>query len=576
MRSTLERSLRKTIERTIRKSLKKLTNRKTKKKKRKTKRKKKLQRGGTVEDQELLIGIFNNKYLDGPSIKDNQFVLTTPITTRVGLNEAMQSVLQDYSLTQVNPVLGSQVYQASLGAQGSGNLTELDVRRVLALIFRAGEADHTKAQIGQMSVELSDFKVKGGGVATYQGLLREMSGELYGYYESLSQVRIAPVAAPVPAPLPVPVPVQQEQQGPELEPVPVQQGPELEPEQVAHPNRGLLYDPETGLASPVAEEDDEDQAAAAAKIQAAERGRQDRQGLAKQAAAATTIQSAERRRMAQEQRRLLEEERREVIAAQREAQQQAQQQAAPVVRPAQVPMPSAVPDLPGGGGEGPSGSTPPQRARTVGSNCGEINEDINILRKRINALEQNKLDLTAQLQAARAVAPGGGGGGEDGDDAPVAKIGALEQELLKCAGELEKCKQEKRVLEENLKKLIKELYCSILAKVRISRLAHPGAGIPPEVFNDIGLTGLANISYESVLQALLSDILVGALEEGLRPPGYQSLADQTPILTQVELNSIRMAEGVGARIAPPRRDLIEALYRHILLSRLPPDVGLAI
>jgi len=74
-----------------------------------------------------------------------------------------------------------------------------------------------------------------------------------------------------------------------------------------------------------------------------------------------------------------------------------------------------------------------------------------------------------------------------------------------------------------------------------------------------------------VLKALLSDRLVGALEEGLRPPGYQSLADQTPILTQVELVSIRAAEGVGARTAPPpQQDLIDALHRHILISRLPP------
>ena len=197
-----------------------------------------------------------------------------------------------------------------------------------------------------------------------------------------------------------------------------------------------------------------------------------------------------------------------------------------------------------------------------GTTCDEINKDITLLGAKIKDLETEKEILERDLSTART-------GG-------TAEVDNINRQLIAVQAELKECNRKKALLEQELTKLIKELYCSILAKVRISRLAHPSAGIPQEVVNDIGLTGLANISYESVLKALLSDRLVGALEEGLRPPGYQSLADQTPILTQVELNSIRMAEGVGARIAPPRHDLIEALYRHILLSRLPPDVGLAI
>jgi hypothetical protein len=560
--SKLERSLRKTIERSIRKSLKKLTNRKTKKKKRKTKRKKKLQRGGTVEDQELLIGIFNNKYLDGPSIKDNQFVLTTPITTRVGLNEAMQLVLLDYSQTQVDPVLGSHEYQGSLGAQGSGNLAELDVRKVLALIFKAVKDDPNKVQIGQMSVELSDFKVKGGALATYQGLLREMSGELHGYYETLIQARIAPVAAPVAVPAPLPAPVQQEpvpvQQGPELEPVQQeQQEPELEPEQVAQPNRGLLFDPEAGLASPVAEEDDEGQAAA--KIQAAERGRNDRQAYTQKRAAAATIQAAERQRQARLQQQRLEEEQRAAIAQQQQeqAQQQAAQEPPPAVPPPAVPPPPAPEPPPAPAGVG---------VVAAGSNCKEIQENITMLQQKIKTLEDDK----RRLQEAIGARTGAGGAGDAGSAAALVasqqELARVQQSLAQVQAELDQCIQQKDFLMNELKKLIKELYCSILTKVRISRLVKAAAAhlLPEPLRRDIGLGEYNHLTYEFVLHALLSDNLLNNLSRGLPGP---------PILTPEERNEILQAEGLVA-IPDGAQEMVGrvhgSLLNHIRLSRLGP------
>ena len=225
----------------------------------------------------------------------------------------------------------------------------------------------------------------------------------------------------------------------------------------------------------------------------------------------------------------------------------------------------------------PEGQPGAAVAGVGGMNCGEINKDINILGERIKDLEQNKLDLTAQLQAALAAAgPGGGGGGEEGDAALGAKIAGLERDIARTAAELEKCHQEKLVLKEKLKKLIKELYCSILAKVRISKLAHGGGGgdgsrkylLPDPLRKDIGLespdlnapfdrSAAPGIPYYWILFALLSDNLLDPLNSSL---------GGDKVLTDEQRNEIMSAEGINqaAGEGPRQREYIQKLISALL------------
>ena len=203
--SKLERSLRKTIERSIRKSLKKLTNRKTKKKKRKTKRKKKLQRGGGANEKNLLIQLFDKTYEIGgdygvAGIRNNDFTLAPEaIGTRIELIDAMQSVLLEYSLTEVNAPYGLDVYQSDdMMKSFIGDLKKRDIENVLKLIFREG-GETGAVQIGQRERKLSDFGARD---ETYITIVSNMAEELYSYYGSLNQARLPaaklpPVAEPV-------------------------------------------------------------------------------------------------------------------------------------------------------------------------------------------------------------------------------------------------------------------------------------------------------------------------------------------------------------------------------------------
>ena len=121
-----------------------------------------------------------------------------------------------------------------------------------------------------------------------------------------------------------------------------------------------------------------------------------------------------------------------------------------------------------------------------------------------------------------------------------------------------------------LRKLIKELYCSILTKVRISRLVT--TTYPPRLFSnmlpeplrrDIGLGEHPALTYEFVLHALLSNRLLNNLNRAPDPP----------ILTPDERNDILQAEGLVP--IPPGTEaaigeVIGSLLNHILLSRFGP------
>jgi hypothetical protein len=583
--SKLEISLRKTIERSIRKSLKKLTNRKTKKKKRKTKRKKKLQRGGDEQDKALIIKIFNRKFMNlGKDISSavveaghflNRLTLQG-LQTKAGLIRGMREIITEYLTTR--QIRGHDRVLTDR-AVGEGKLDEKDIKEVLELIIQEDLKSLRNISIGGKILTGAEFT--GGGEAILRSMLiDELVEELFDFYEGgqrAAQEKKGPPplqkrAVPVQQE-PVPLPVQQG-------PVPVQQGPELEPvqQEQQEPEPGgvplqVLFDPGAGLASPIPEEDDEDPAAAAAKIQAAERGRQDRQAFTQKRAAATTIQSAARMRLAQEQRRLLAEQREE---------QQREEPVVPVVapvvpevveEPAQaveepevVGEPEVVEEPEGqpGGQQGPEPPPAPAGVGVVaaGSNCKEIQENITMLQQKIKTLEDDK----RRLQEAIGARPAIGIGSAAALVASQQELERVQQSLAQVQAELDQCIQQKDFLMNELKKLIKELYCSILTKVRISRLVKAAAAhlLPEPLRRDIGLGEYNHLTYEFVLHALLSDNLLNNLSRGLPGP---------PILTPEERNEILQAEGLVA-IPDGAQEMVGrvhgSLLNHIRLSRLGP------
>ena len=634
MRSTLERSLRKTIERSIRKSLKKLTNRKTKKKKRKTKRKKKLQRGGEggrggvgkinrtdwSRMGENAAGKYMYRFMDGEKAPDQDVIPPGALASEIkdGFWNQVQNTgtskvwhnpktgeysPQDY-VPPAAPVVAAPVAalepaaaaepavalepEAAAGGPVAAPLPQQPhnlayyIDRLIGFFSRDkrvflrsgdGEGDiQEKMNLGEVMDKLRSAGHKEGEepdegilIGIYQTKDQGDQGDDRFMYDpvSIKQLYVKvrdffaknePAYAP---PGPPPPPIQEE--------APLE--PELEPETGGAPL--LLFDPEAGLASPVAEEDDEDQAAAAAKIQAAERGRQGRQAYTQKRAAATTIQSAARMRLAQEQQRLLAEQQRAAIAQQQQeqAQQQAAQEPPPAVPPPAVPPPPAPEPPPAPAGVG---------VVAAGSNCKEIQENITILQRKIKTLEDDKRRLQEAIGARTGAGDARTGAGDAGSAAALVasqqELERVQQSLAQVQAELDECIKQKDFLMNELKKLIKELYCSILTKVRISRLVKTTTPAPllsnmlPEPLRrDIGLGEYNALTYEVVLHALLSDnLLYMDLNRGLPGP---------PILTRDERNEILQAEGL-VPIPPGAQEMVGrvrgSLLNHIRLSRLGP------
>mgnify|MGYP006126830207 CR=1 FL=1 len=186
-----------------------------------------------------------------------------------------------------------------------------------------------------------------------------------------------------------------------------------------------------------------------------------------------------------------------------------------------------------------------------GTTCDEINKDITLLGAKIKDLETEKEILERDLSTART-------GG-------TAEVENINRQLIAVQAELKECNRKKALLEQELTKLIKELYCSILAKVRISRLAHvvgqPGLDepLPDPLRVDIGLEGAPpGVTYVVVLQALLSDNMVsgpaGALGE---------------ILSEGERRSIRAAEGLDGDGGDD--EIIGLLKTHIFHAKTVAD-----
>ena len=210
-----------------------------------------------------------------------------------------------------------------------------------------------------------------------------------------------------------------------------------------------------------------------------------------------------------------------------------------------------------------------------GTTCDVINKDITLLGAKINALETEKEILERSLA----------GKGADKDE-----VDRLNGIIAQVQAELTECNRKKALLEQELAKLIKELYCSILAKVRISRLAYTvqyagsqtdsagrpvpkatvtpvhGGGLdeplPDPLRVDIGLAGATSVvTYGVVLQALLSDQMVGGAAGALGE-----------ILSEGERRSIRAAEGLTVAGVPVADDeIIGLLKTHIYHAKTVAD-----
>ena len=210
-----------------------------------------------------------------------------------------------------------------------------------------------------------------------------------------------------------------------------------------------------------------------------------------------------------------------------------------------------------------------------GTTCDVINKDITLLGAKIKDLETEKEILERSLA----------GKGADKDE--VDRLNVL---IAQVQAELTECNRKKALLEQELAKLIKELYCSILAKVRISRLAYTvqyadsqtdsagrpvpkatvtpvhGGGLdeplPDPLRVDIGLEGATSVvTYGVVLQALLSDQMVGGAAGALGE-----------ILSEGERRSIRAAEGLTVAGVPVADDeIIGLLTAHIYHAKTVAD-----
>ena len=145
-------------------------------------------------------------------------------------------------------------------------------------------------------------------------------------------------------------------------------------------------------------------------------------------------------------------------------------------------------------------------------------------------------------------------------------------------------------MEERLKKLIKELYCSILTKVRISKLANGQVDanqpaepvrlhLPDQLRNDIGLEspGLnftaaprpyPGIPYYWILYALLSDNLLTALQTGLGGDRILTVEQRQEIMVSENINDLGAG---GGGMQGYIQKLVDALLDHFRYAQEGPQ-----
>jgi len=323
---------------------------------------------------------------------------------------------------------------------------------------------------------------------------------------------------------------------------------------------------------------------AATKIQSARRGVKVRQEQQARGAAATKIQALQRRRGS----------RQASVTPLAPGAPVAPELAPAAPEPAELAQPAPVaPEV-----AQPAPAAPAvEVALAAGSNCDTINADINILREKIDALEREKLGLESNIASLQAAAAEGGDAGAAEALALVRAqlqraAQAARRQLIRVGGELEECNRQKDAMEERLKKLIKELYCSILTKVRISKLANGQVGpmanrpaeparlhLPDQLRNDIGLESpelnftaaprpYPGIPYYWILYALLSDNLLTALQTGLGGDRILTVEQRQEIMVSENINDLGAG---GGGMQGYIQKLVDALLDHFRYAQEGPQ-----
>ena len=138
-----------------------------------------------------------------------------------------------------------------------------------------------------------------------------------------------------------------------------------------------------------------------------------------------------------------------------------------------------------------------QPLEVIGSNCGDLQDQLSRLNRMIDGLKRHNMEL------ARAASAKGGN---------AAEVVRLQQDIYRNNRQLAACEEEKIRLKGRLEKLMKELYCSILTKVRIAKMVAPPSAdgghknsyrVAPATLREIGLNGII-VGYFTLLIAILT------------------------------------------------------------------------